>query len=62
MFSDVNADGKINALDLAIVKQRLNNRLPAATGPAAVAAAPSSSGPAAASITRDLFGSTAILA
>jgi len=60
-FADVNGDGKINALDLAIVKQRLNNRLPAA-GPAAVASVVSSSGPAAASITRDLFGSTEILA
>jgi hypothetical protein len=27
-FADLNADGSVNALDLAAGKQRLNNRLP----------------------------------
>jgi hypothetical protein len=57
-FADLNADGQINALDLGIAKARLNNRLPAGEPP--VASLATGSPLAAASITRDLFGTQPI--
>jgi hypothetical protein len=66
-FTDVNADGRINAIDLAVMKQRLNKRLPdappaAAPASPAAAATPPVASVLPASITRDLFSSAAILA
>jgi hypothetical protein len=63
-FADVNGDGKINALDLGIIKLHLNDRLPPTglTSPEPVAAAAGTAPLAGASVTRDLFGSSPILA
>ena len=52
-FHDVNGDGSILANDYSAVKSRFFDNLPAAVAPA--------SGGASASVTRDLFSSTAIL-
>jgi hypothetical protein len=55
--SDVTADGRINAIDLAAVRQRLNTRLPGGSAGPAI----TQSAPAHASATRELFGAAAIV-
>ena len=58
--ADANGDGRINALDLAAVKQRLNSRLPEPTPQAVPPAAPSLL--RASSPTRELFAAAPVLA
>ena len=47
IFADVNGDGRINSLDLAAVRQRLNTALPAAVPQARSRGAAGDSGGAA---------------
>jgi hypothetical protein len=59
---DVNADGRIDARDLAEVRRRLGDRLPAWEPTAAAVQSNSSTSPRARPVTRGLFGAPPILA
>jgi hypothetical protein len=67
---DINGDGRINPLDLTLVRRQLSQGLPAPLSPAPLSPAPAqvpqagtlaSGGQTAPSATRDLFGSTEIV-
>jgi hypothetical protein len=60
LYTDVNADGRINALDVAEVKKNLAHALPAGGPP--LAAGAGAAGAGASSVTRELFGTELILA